>query len=131
MSQPVPLPSDRKFGLLFFGVFAALSVFLWWRGRHWQVTTGISAAFLLAALLVPVILHPLNRAWMAFAELLHKVTSPIILGVLFFALFTPVAFFMRLRKRDAMKLRLDPSASTYWIPRSPAGPAPESLRDQY
>jgi hypothetical protein len=91
----------------------------------------VVAAFLLAALLAPKVLTPLNRAWMAFALLLHKVTSPIILGVLFFVLFTPVALFMRLAKRDLMKRRFEPGAGSYWIPRSPAGPPPESLRDQF
>ncbi len=105
---------------------------MWWRGSpRFPIALGLSAAFLLAALLAPKVLTPLNRAWMAFALLLHKVTSPIILGVLFFVLFTPVALFMRLAKRDLMKRRFEPGAGSYWIPRSPAGPPPESLRDQF
>lgn len=127
-----PLPSNRTFGLLFAGVFGGLAALMWWRGSAgFPVALGLSAAFLAAALFVPNVLTLPNRAWMAFALLLHKVTSPIILGVLFFALFTPVALVMRFRKRDLMKRTFEPGAESYWIPRSPPGPAPESLRDQF
>jgi hypothetical protein len=126
------LPSNRKFGFLFVVVFGLLAGFSWWRGgAAWPYLTGLSVAFLLAALAVPGVLTPLNRAWMAFALLLHKVTSPIILGVMFFGLFAPVAVVMRLRKRDQMKLRLDRGAGSYWNPRVPPGPPGESLRNQY
>jgi hypothetical protein len=132
VSQEVPRPSDRKFGLLFFVVFGLLAAFSWWRGsvafRYWL---ALSAAFLLVALVVPRALRPLNRAWMAFAVLLHHVTSPIILGVVFFVLFTPVALVMRLAKRDLMRRRFDRDAKSYWIPRLPPGPPGESLKNQY
>lgn len=132
MSTEHPLPSNRTFGLLFFVVFGGLAALLWWRGAaSFPYFAGLSAAFLVAALLAPGILKPLNRAWMAFANLLHKVTSPIILGVLYFVLFTPVAAFMRLRRRDVLRRQFDRAAASYWIPRSPPGPAPESLRDQF
>lgn len=132
MSEPLPLPSNRKFGLLFTGVFAVFGAVAWWRGgRAYPVMLALSAAFLLVSLVVPDILRPLNRAWMAFALLLHHIMSPIILGALFFVLFTPVGFFMRLKKRDLMKRRREPALDSYWIARLPPGPAPESLRDQF
>jgi hypothetical protein len=132
VSQDVPLPSNRKFGLLFVVVFGVLAALTWWRGSAaFPYFLGLSAAFLLASLAFPEVLQPLNRAWMAFALLLHKVMSPIILGVMFFVLFTPVAFVMRLGKRDALRRRLDRSAGSYWIPRVPPGPPGPSLRNQY
>lgn len=132
MAEPLPLPSNRRFGVLFVVVFGLLAAYSWWRGgAAWPVLSGISAAFLLAALAAPGLLTPLNKAWMAFALLLHKVTSPIILGVMFYVLFTPVGVFMRLRKRDLMKRRFDRAAGSYWNPRVPPGPPGESLRNQY
>ena len=126
------LPSNRKFGFLFVVVFGLLAGFSWWRGgTAWPFLAGISVAFLLAALVAPGVLTPLNRAWMAFALLLHKVTSPIILGVMFFGLFAPIGVVMRLRKRDLMKRRFDRGAGSYWNPRVPPGPPGESLRNQY
>lgn len=132
MSETPPLPSNRKFGLLFTVVFALLGAIGWWRGgRAYPVMLGLSGLFLVVTLVAPDILKPLNRAWMAFALLLHHITSPIILGALFFVLFTPVGFFMRLAKRDLMKRRREPALDSYWIARLPPGPAPESLRDQF
>ena len=126
------LPSNRKFGFLFVVVFGLLAGFSWWRGgSSFPVFAGLSAAFLLAATLVPVVLTPLNRAWMLFALLLHKVTSPIILGVMFFGLFAPVAVVMRLRRRDLMKRKFDRAAGSYWNPRVPPGPPGDSLKNQY
>jgi hypothetical protein len=126
------LPSNRKFGVLFVVVFGLLAGFSWWRGGSaWRVLAGLSAVFLLASLAAPRVLTPLNRAWMAFALLLHKVTSPIILGVMFFGLFAPVAVVMRLRKRDVMKRKFDRVAGSYWNPRVPPGPPGDSLRNQY
>ena len=134
MSDALPLPSNRKFGFLFVVVFGLLAGLSWY--RHGVTTTmmvlaGVSAAFLLAALLVPGVLRPLNRLWMAFALLLHKVTSPIILGVMFFGLFAPVGLVFRLRRRDLMRRRFDKAAGSYWIPRVPPGPPGESLKNQY
>jgi hypothetical protein len=127
-----PLPSNRKFGLLFTVVFAVLAGLSWWKGgTAYPWLLGVSGLFLLVTLAAPDILRPLNRAWMAFAFLLHRIMSPIILGALFFVLFTPVAFFMRLWKRDTMNRRREPALNSYWIPRLPPGPAPDSLRDQF
>ena len=52
-------------------------------------------------------------------------------GLMFFALITPVGWVMRLRGRDALKLRLDPSAHSYWVDRRPPGPRPESFKQQF
>lgn len=128
----IPLPSNRRFGVLFVVVFGLLAGLTWWRGSAaFPYFLGLSAAFLLAALLFPGVLRPLNRAWMAFALVLHKVTSPIILGVMFFGLFAPVALVMRLGKRDVLKRRFDRGAGSYWNPRVPPGPPGESLRNQF
>ena len=53
------------------------------------------------------------------------------LGVLFFVVFTPTAIVMKLIKRDTMARRFDKAQSSYWNVRTPPGPAPASLRDQF
>jgi hypothetical protein len=68
---------------------------------------------------------------MAFGEVLHRVVSPLVLGVIFFAVFTPFGLVMRWSGRDSMKRRCEPQARSYWIRRDPPGPPPESLRDQF
>jgi hypothetical protein len=96
--------------------------------RAWALATA--TAFLLVALLRADILAPLNRAWTALGTAMHRVMTPLVLGVIFYAVLTPVAFVMRVFGRDALGLKLDPWAKTYWTTREP-GPAPESMRQQY
>ncbi len=127
-----PLPSDRSFGSLFTGVFALLSGLSWWHGKPtapWLLT--VAALFGLTTLIRPTLLHPLNRAWMWLAYILNRVVSPIVLGILYYGLITPIGWIMRLNGRDPMRRRLEPAAASYWQPRQPPGPPPESLRDQF
>jgi hypothetical protein len=127
-----PPPSNRTIGLLFTGVSALASVSLWRHSSIWlPLPVTLAGLFLLTSFAAPGVLTPLNRAWMGLAALLHAISSPIILGVLFFLLFTPVALFMKLKRRDAMTRRFDRSLTSYWNLRTPLGPAPMSLREQF
>jgi hypothetical protein len=87
--------------------------------------------FLLLAGILPRALGPLNWLWTQFGLLLHKIVSPIVLGVLFFLVFTPLGLAMRLFGGDPLRLRFQPDAPSYWIERSPPGPAPDSLKNQF
>lgn len=131
-NETPPLPSDRSVGITFAVVFALVAAWLWWKGLRGAGIVGVLAAALLAiSFTVPLILRPLNRAWMALGAVLHRVVSPIVLGLIYFGMFTPIAAFMRMRGRDAMRRRTDPEAKTYWIRRDPPGPPPESLNNQF
>jgi hypothetical protein len=125
MNTAPRLPSDRSFGWTFTIVFALVGAFFY----PWLIA--------LAALLAGVTLTraqwlaPLNRAWMRLGALLHHVVSPIVLGLLFFGLFTPIGVVMRLAGRDAMRRRFEPSLPSYWLTRDPPGPPEDSFRDMF
>jgi hypothetical protein len=91
----------------------------------------LSLVFLLLALLLPKLLSPLNWLWTKLGIVLHKLVSPIVLGLLFYIIFTPFGVMMRLFGKDSLRLHLDKGAASYWIERTPAGPEPKSLEDQY
>lgn len=131
--KPSPaLPSDRSFGVVFVVFFALLAALAWWRGGSWAAwPAGLSLLTLIVAWLRPRLLRPLNRQWMRLAELLHRIVSPVVLGLIYFGLFTPMAWGMRLRGRDALNRRFDAGAKSYWIDREPPGPDPKSLPNQY
>lgn len=133
MAKNTPLPSDRSFGFTFVVVFAFLAIWQVWAGRIAlaAVLGAAGLATLLAALLRPALLRPLNRAWMRFGALLHTIVNPIVLGGMYFLLIAPIGIAMRLWGRDVLKRRLDPSADSYWIPRTPPGPPPDSLPHQF
>ena len=125
-------PSDRNFGLVFAVVFAVIGLLPWVFGRPVR-TWGIVAAalFLAVALVAPRILAPLNKLWLKLGLLLHRVVSPIVLGIMFFLVITPMGLLMKVFGKDPLRLRFDRGASTYWIAREPPGPPPDSFSDQF
>jgi hypothetical protein len=124
--------SDRSFGLVMAAAFAAVTALnAWHAGRLWPWTGGLTTLFLAAALLRPAMLHPLNRLWMRLGLVLHKVVNPIIMGLLFFGTVWPTGLVMRMMGRDLLRLKRDPKAASYWIVRSPPGPLPETMKDQF
>jgi hypothetical protein len=112
-------PSNRSFGLVFTAVF--LIVGTWPLVRHgsprvWAL--GVAAAFLIAALLLPAVLSPLNRAWLRLGLAMHHVVNPVVMALLFYGVVTPFALVLRLAgKRFGAASRPDPGAATYWIDR--------------
>jgi hypothetical protein len=124
--------SNRSFGLVFGGVFALLALWSWYRGgAWWPVHLSISALCTFLAVFFSEVLAPANRVWTKLGLLLAKIVNPVVMGLIFFVIFTPVAVFLRLRGKDLLRLKFDRSASSYWISRDPPGPAPESMKEQF
>lgn len=125
-------PSNRAFGLVFSGVFILIALHPSFGGggiRIWSLI--VASIFLLLALAIPSLLAPANRLWMKFGELLHRIVSPIALGIVFYVAVLPTGFILRLLGRDPLRLHFDPKAESYWIKRDPPGPAAESLNNQF
>jgi hypothetical protein len=124
--------SDRSFGLVMSVALAAVTLLnAWHAGRIWPWTGGVALLFLAAALLRPSILHPLNLLWLKFGLLLHRIVNPVVMTLLFYGTILPTGIVMRLMGRDLLRLKLMPDADSYWIVRTPPGPAAETLKDQF
>lgn len=124
--------TDRAFGLVFAAVFAIVGAWPVLRGgepRLWAF--ALAAGFLVAALTRPGILGPLNHVWFRFGMLLHRVTSPLVLGLIFFGAIAPTGLVMRLLRRRPLALEMDRAARSYWVPRDPPGPAPHTMTRQF
>ena len=124
--------TDRNFGLVMAGFFAIIGLWpLFQSGtvRGWAM--AVAGVFAILAFLRPQALAGLNRAWMAFGNLLNRIVSPLALGVVFVLTVWPVGFLMRLAGKDPLRRRYDPAASSYWIPRQPPGPDPKTLNNQF
>jgi hypothetical protein len=91
----------------------------------------VASVFALLALVKPALLAGLNRLWMKLGVLLGKVVSPIALGILFYGVFTPLGAVIRITGKDPLRLKFDPDAKSYWIPREPPGPPPGSMTNQF
>jgi hypothetical protein len=124
--------SDRNFGLVFAGFFALLGTLGLWHGTaRWPIWLGLAALIIVLAFVAPQILSPLNWIWTKIGLLLHALLSPIMLGVLFYVCITPIGYLMRLSREDPLHRRFDPAADSYWIKRDPAGPPPDTFRNQF
>ncbi|MBL8341498.1 MAG: hypothetical protein JNL30_08520 [Rubrivivax sp.] len=124
--------SDRSFGFVFAVVFVIIGLWplLSSRGPRWW-SLAIALGFAVVAVALPRLLAPLNRVWMKFGLLLAAVISPIALGILFYVVFTPIGLLMRLFGKDPLKLARDQDATSYWVPRAPPGPRPDSMKQQF
>ena len=126
------LPSNKKFGLFFSAIFVLIAAYAYFKFRIEFAVFALmtSALFAIAAFLTPQILTPLNRLWFSLGLLLGKIVSPIVLGLIFFVLITPVSFVTRLFGRDELKIKKR-TVESYWVDRSPPGPQAASFKNQY
>jgi hypothetical protein len=132
--EVVAPPSEKSFGITFAVVALLLALWLWWRkdATGWAlVALAASAAFVAAGFLAPALLAPLNRLWLRFGLLLHKIINPLVMGFLFFVVFTPMGVVMRLAGKDFLKLKMRGSEATYWVSRKSEGHAPSSMTNQF
>ncbi len=114
----IELPSNRKFGFFFTFVFAVVSAYFFNSANlTWAfVFSSVALILLVITVVKDDILLPLNKLWMRFGVLLGLIVSPVVLGLIFFGLFTPIAILMRLSGRDELRLKLN-KKSSHWIPR--------------
>ena len=128
----VKLGSERSFGLVFAVVFGLIGGRAMWLERPWGVyALGAGAVFLVLAFALPIVLRPLNWIWFKFGLLLHKIMSPVILGLLFFGVIMPIGLLMWILGKRPLSLAFDKASSSYWTPRTPPGPAPDTFSKQF
>jgi len=109
--------SNKSFGIVFFLVFLLIAFFPLIDGgaiRVWSLV--ISIIFLILGLINSKLLTPLNLAWIKFGELLGKVIAPIVMGIIYFFVITPIGLFMRILGKDLLNTKLSSNRS-YWIKR--------------
>jgi MFS family permease len=82
----------------------------------------IAAFFLIGGFVLPDLLKPVFFVFMVATFPLGLVMGPLILGVIFYGVFTPVALFFKAIGRDTMTRKFDPAAKTYWVEHKDAEP---------
>lgn len=127
----IELPSNRKFGFFFTFIFALAAGYLFHLVHMaWACVFFASALMFLGVTLIKSdALLPLNKLWMRFGVVLGMIVSPIVLGVIFFGLFTPIAILMRLSGRDELMLKFTRKTS-HWIKRNEPIKS-ESFKNQF
>ena len=114
----IKISSNRSFGIVFFIVFLLIATYPLLNNDHVRIwSLIISIVFLILGLLNSKILFPLNKIWFKFGILLGKIISPLIMGLIFFVVVTPIGLLMRLFNKDLLNLKFKKSKS-YWIEKS-------------
>ena len=117
-SEKIKISSNRSFGLLFFVVFLIVSLWpLTHEGsiRIWSVI--ISAVFLILGLINSKLLTPLNLLWFKFGMILGAIVSPIVMGIVFFLVVTPIGLALSIMGKDLLNKKYNKKKETYWIKR--------------
>ena len=124
----IKISSNRSFGIVFFVVFLLIALYpLTYGGeiRIWSAMTSLT--FLVLGLLNSKFLTPLNKLWFRFGIFLGKIISPVIMGIIFFLVVTPIGLIMRLLGKDVLNLKYSENKS-YWIEKD----GPESkMKNQF
>ena len=108
--------NNINFGILFFIFFLIIGFYPLKSGgviRIWFVV--LSIVFLIITIIRPNLFTFLNQLWIQFGILLGKIISPVVMGLVFFFVITPIGIFLKIFKKDVMGLKR--GASSYWINR--------------
>ena len=111
----IKIGSNRSFAIVFFLVFLIIAIYpLTNSGEIRQWSLIISVIFLALGLLNSKILNPLNKLWFKFGIFLGIIISPLVMGVIFFLVVTPIGLLMRLLNKDLLNLKFN-SSKSYWV----------------
>ena len=111
----IKIGSNRNFGIVFFIVFLLIATYPlinYGEIRQWSLI--LSLIFLILGLINSKILTPLNKLWFKFGIFLGKIISPLVMGIIFFFVVTPIGFIMRLLSKDILNLKYN-NENSYWI----------------
>ena len=114
-NNEIKISSNKSFGVVFFIVFFLFGIWPALKGndvRYWSIS--LSLIFLILGLLNSKLLSPLNRLWFKFGIILGNFIAPIIMGLVFFLVVTPIGLIMKLLGKDLINLKKN-NDKTYWI----------------
>ena len=128
----IELPSNRKFGFFFTTIFLLVGIYLFVEKINYlsYLSFFFTAILLIITLFKEDLLFSLNKLWMKLGILLGMVISPIIMGIVFFGLFTPISLMMTLFRRDELRIKLK-ERDSYWKVREFPVVTSESFKNQF
>ena len=132
-NSKVTSASDRSFGVMFGFIFIIIAVIMRLRDNPQNIQLLFLALSFLTVLISftrPSLLSTPNKLWMKFSLLLARFVSPIVLGLLFYVLISPLALVLRLFGRDELRLKTKKVASNWQI-RQINGYSLDSFKNQY
>ncbi|MDD2752088.1 MAG: SxtJ family membrane protein [Candidatus Omnitrophica bacterium] len=111
----------RNFGVTMGVAFSIITGLVFWKHRISPLPFGLIAlVFFFFATIIPEVLRPIYIAWMKFAFILSWINTRLILILLFYLVFFPVAMVLRLSGKDHLELKIDKDKMTYWHKKEPS-----------
>lgn len=105
----------RDFGITFGVVLGLLAVALWWKEKDiFSVFIILSLSFFFFGFVLPALLKPLQKVWMAFAVVLGFFMTKLILSILFYIVFTSIGIILRIMGKQFLDLKMDSTQTSYW-----------------
>ena len=125
----IKISSNRNFGFVFFVVFLIVSFWPLIGGESIRIWSAvISLVFLILGLMNSKLLTPLNKLWFKFGMILGAIISPVVMGIVFFLVVTPIGVILRIMGKDLLKKSYDKKKKTYWIKR---GKSVSTMKQQF
>ena len=115
MEKKIKVSSNKSFGIVFSIFFLFISIFLFlneYPTYYWSLF--VSFIFLVLGLMNSKILSPLNLLWFKFGILLGRIISPVVMGIIFFLVVTPISIILKIFGKDVLNLKFN-NNKTYWI----------------
>ncbi len=132
VQDDVPQASNRSVGLVLGIVFLGIGLYPLIGGndiRIWATAPGV--LLIILAVIAPQSLTLVARAWLGLGAVLHKVISPVVLGLLYVVAVIPTGLYLKVTGKDPLKLKIDADAKSYWVERTPPGPERTSFPRQF
>ncbi len=121
------LPSNKTFGLFFSVVFFLIYGWIFFKYQNnqiWLIILGI--IFLVLGLMNSKLLNYPNLLWMKFGVILGLIISPLIMGIIFFLVITPINLLMKIFQKDIIGLKK--KRGSYWTNRNENN---KNMRNQF
>lgn len=125
--------SNKNFGIFFSIIFLLLSLYFLFYSK---INLGIfffvlCFLFFIISFISPNFLNPLNKLWFLLGIFLGKIISPIVLGIIYFCIFTPISIFFKLISRDELNLKFHKGTNSYWIKKNSNNNFTQSFKNQF
>ena len=127
-NSKIKIGTNRSFGIVFFIFFLIISLFPLKNGNDINLyLLSISAIFLILGLANSKLLSPLNLIWFKFGLFLGKIVSPVVMGIIFFFVITPISLILKIFRKDVLNLKKN-NKNSYWIEKT--GPK-SNMKNQF
>jgi len=106
----------KKFGITMGIILSIIGFFLLWKkNNNYNYILFLAAAFFITGLILPSILSPIYKAWMALAVVMNFIMTRVIMAVIFYLIVTPTGLIAFLTGKKFLDMKIDKSAKSYWI----------------